>query len=148
MKRIIINADNCNGCKNCAIGCMMTHRKDGGKSIYDLDLSDPANESGNVILLNAENHYKPLFCRHCASPECLKSCMSGAITKDPESGLVRYDTDKCGACFMCVMSCPYGVPKPDVTKTRVVKCDFCMENDEDPNCVKMCPNEAIYVREV
>ena len=29
--------------------------------------------------------------------------MSGAMSKDPETGLVTYDEKKCGACFMCVM---------------------------------------------
>jgi len=90
-----------------------------------------------------------LFCRHCAEPECVMSCMSGALSKDSESGHVFYNEEKCGSCFMCVMNCPYGVPKPDrLTRSKVIKCDFCRHDEEGPNCVRMCPKKAIYVEEV
>ncbi|MCL2286940.1 MAG: nitrate reductase [Firmicutes bacterium] len=149
MKRIMIDADNCKGCRNCAIACMQSHRKNNGGSLYDLDLTDPANESRNLILLNAKNKFVPLFCRHCDHPECVSSCMSGALEKDPCTGLVKYDAEKCAACFMCVMSCPYGVIKPDtVTKTKVIRCDFCKENGGEPSCVKVCRGDAIYIKEV
>ena len=147
MKRIMINADKCMGCKNCSIACMLSHSKDG--NLHGLDLSSPANESRNVILLNAKKEYKPLFCRHCAQPECAISCMSGALAKDPDTGYVRHDADKCGSCFMCVMNCPYGVIKHDkATKTTVIKCDFCAEKDDNPSCVNVCRSGAICVKEV
>ena len=148
MKRIMINADNCMGCRNCAVACMQAHRKNGTDNLYSLDLTDPVNESRNLILLNAQNKFIPLFCRHCDRPECVSSCVSNAIVKDPVTGLVNYDADKCAACFMCVMNCPYGVIKPDATKTKVIRCDFCAQNGGEPSCVKMCRSEAIYVKEV
>jgi len=127
---------------------MQAHRKNDSGSFYDLDLTDPANQSRNLILLNAQNKFIPLFCRHCSQSECVSSCMSGALEKDPVTGLVNYDADKCAACFMCVMNCPYGVIKPDVTKTKVTRCDFCAQNGGRPSCVKVCRSEAIYVKEV
>ena len=148
MKRIFIDYEKCDGCKNCSVACMQAHRKDPG-TIYDLNLTDPANESRNFILKDADGNYKPLFCRHCDEPECVMSCMSGALTKDGKSDHVFYNETKCGSCFMCVMNCPYGVLKPDrVTRTKVIKCDFCVNDGEDPNCVKACPKKAIYVKEV
>ena len=117
--------------------------------MYDLDLNSISNESRNIILLDAKQQYKPLFCRHCAKPSCAGGCMSGALAKDPVTGHVMYDRDKCAQCFMCVMNCPFGVLKPDrETGTYVVKCDFCAENDSDPQCVKNCPTKAIRVEEV
>lgn len=149
MKRIMINANNCQGCRNCAIACMHAHRKDDSKSFYSLDLSDPANESRNLIVLNAQNKFVPLFCRHCSQPECVNSCMSGALAKDPDTGLVKYNANKCASCFMCVMNCPFGVIKPDkATKTVVVRCDFCEQNGGDPSCVKACRSDAIFLGEV
>ena len=149
MKRVIIEADKCDGCKNCSIACMQAHRPDTSGNVYTLDLTDPVNESRNSILLNTDNKYIPLFCRHCDSPECVMSCMSGAMAKNPETGHVIYDVNRCGACFMCVMNCPYGVLKPDrTTGTFVVKCDFCANDNDEPNCVKMCPTKALSVREV
>lgn len=89
-----------------------------------------------------------MFCRHCSSPKCLESCMSGALYRDGESGHVRYDGKRCGSCFMCVMNCPYGIPKPDVGRTKIIKCDFCNDRAEGPACVAACPKRAIYVEEV
>lgn len=66
--------------------------------------------------------------------------------KGSENGLVSYDETKWGSCFMCVMNCPFGVLKADTaTRTKVVKCDFCLQDGAEPNCVKACPKQAIYV---
>ena len=146
MKRIRIDVDKCDGCKNCTIACMQAHTP--GSNLYSLDLTDREIESRNTILLDAKNKYMPLFCRHCDKPECAASCMSGAMAKDPASGHVRYDPTVCGQCFMCVMNCPYGVLKPSRDGYAVVKCDFCIDHNEEPNCVKMCPTKAIQVEEV
>lgn len=148
MKRIIVEYEKCDGCKNCSVACMQAHRKDEG-TVYDLDLTNPENESRNFILKDKNGNYRPIFCRHCDEPECVLSCMSGALKKDEVTGLVTYDEKKCGSCFMCVMSCPFGVLKPDnVTRTKVIKCDFCQETGGEPSCVKACPKQAIHVEEV
>lgn len=147
MKRIIIDYQKCDGCKSCSVACMQAHRETEG-TVYDLDLTDPHNESRNRILKDADGQYKPLFCRHCDDPKCVESCMSGALHKDPESGHVFYDETRCGSCFMCVMNCPYGIPKPDAARKKIVKCDFCNDREEGPACVAACPKKAIYVEEV
>ena len=108
MRRIMINASLCDGCKNCTVACMQAHRDTPG-TVYDLDLTDIHNESRNHIEKMPDGSYRPIFCRHCDLPECVMSCMSGALSKDSETGIVSYDEKKCGSCFMCVMNCPYGV---------------------------------------
>jgi len=126
---------------------MQAQRDEG--SFYDLNLIDSELESRNTILLDSKKKYKPLFCRHCAKPACVGTCMSGALTKDAESGHVYYDRNKCAQCFMCVMNCPFGVLKPDrSTGTYIVKCDFCVNAGGEPSCVKRCPSGAIRVEEV
>lgn len=150
MKRIIIEADKCDGCKNCSLACMQAHQKK-ADSLYTVDLTDVNNETRNFIYNDRKNpgKYVPIFCRHCDEPECALSCMSGALRKDPKSGHVLYDSEKCGSCFMCVMNCPYGVLKPDdATHTKVIKCDFCKDSGGEPSCVKACPKQAIHVEEV
>ena len=158
MKRIIIEQDKCDGCKNCSIACMQAHRaahsapstETGSRgTVYDLDLLDPKNEARHTITTNGKGGYVPVFCRHCSVPDCVGACMSGALKKESASGHVQYDEERCGVCFMCVMSCPYGNVKPDkATRTKILKCDFCKDDNEEPNCVKLCPKKAIHVEEV
>lgn len=38
--------------------------------------------------------------------DCVASCQFGAITMNPETGLVEIDPDKCTACGACVKACP------------------------------------------
>ncbi|NLY66554.1 MAG: 4Fe-4S dicluster domain-containing protein [Tissierellia bacterium] len=147
MRRIMIDRYKCEACLGCVLGCMVEHNKK-GKSIYDLDLEDMANESRNHVEVDYENRPAPIICRHCEDPECVTTCMSGAMTKNEETGLVEYDKDKCASCFMCVMSCPYGVLKADRINNEVImKCDMC-SNREVPRCVEFCPTRALYMVEV
>ncbi len=147
MKRIFIDRDKCQGCLGCSVACMSEHNP-GGKSVYDLALSDRANSMLNNILKDAADRPTPVFCRHCDDPDCVRACMSGAMTKDAETGRVLYDADRCASCFMCLMSCRFGVLKTDLaTRTIIQKCDCCGER-ETPRCVEECPSGALEFKEV
>lgn len=147
MKRIMIDRDKCESCMNCVLACMVKHN-DAGDTIYDLDLTDPKNQSRNHIELDHEGKPVPIVCRHCEEPECVMTCMSGAMSKDPETGYVTHNKEQCASCFMCVMSCPYGVLSPDrETGTLVMKCDMC-EGLDEPQCAAHCPTGALYLVEV
>jgi carbon-monoxide dehydrogenase iron sulfur subunit len=144
----MIDYKKCNGCKNCSIACMQSHRLNKG-NLYNLELTDNVNESRNFIKADTNGYYYPLFCRHCDDPECVSTCMSGAMIKNTDNGLVLYDKEQCASCFMCIMTCPFGILKPDTkTKTFVIKCDFCIQNEKGPHCVNACPTKAIYIEEV
>ncbi|MDR2433274.1 MAG: 4Fe-4S dicluster domain-containing protein [Treponema sp.] len=147
MKRIFIDKEKCDGCKNCSFACMQAHRATPG-TVYDLNLSDPANTARHEIVCDGKGGYIPIFCRHCAIPDCVNACMSGALKKDPQTGYVLYDRDRCGKCFMCVMNCPYGNVKPDCAREQIVKCDFCRDDNANPNCVRACPKKALHLEEV
>jgi carbon-monoxide dehydrogenase iron sulfur subunit len=142
MTRIIIDRSLCEGCLNCTLACMAEHNEK-GKSIFDLDLEDRISESRSYISLDSQGKPAPIFCRHCDEPECVAACMSGAMSKDFSTGIVKYDEKKCASCFMCVMSCPYGVLKADDTnKKTILKCDLC-GGREVPRCIENCPSGAI-----
>lgn len=142
MNRIMIDKTLCQGCLNCTLACIAEHSSE-VKTIYDIDLQDSSNESRCYIALDKDGKPTPIFCRHCDEPECVAACMSGAMSKDLKSGIVSYNEKKCASCFMCVMSCPYGVLKADEENSKVIlKCDLC-SGREVPRCVENCPNEAI-----
>ena len=153
----MIDPAKCDGCKNCTIACMASHSdmtpRRGSldelrQSVYALDLTDPETQSRNRIMSDGAGGYLPLFCRHCDVPDCAATCMSGALEKNMENGLVEYNADKCAACYMCVMNCRYGIPAITPDRKRVIKCDFCQHLEEGPACVRACPKKAIEVREV
>ena len=56
MRRIMIDASKCDGCKNCTIACMQAHRETPG-TVYDLDLTDIRNESRNAAGRNLSPYF-------------------------------------------------------------------------------------------
>lgn len=60
MRRIMIDASKCDGCKNCTIACMQAHRETPG-TVYDLDLTDIRNESRNHIEKLPDGTYRPIL---------------------------------------------------------------------------------------
>mgnify|MGYP006281244259 FL=1 len=145
MERIYIDQDLCEACKNCVLACM-ANKAD--TDIADLDFSNITNQSANDITQpdNYEDN-APLFCRHCDEPDCVEACMSGALSKDEETGIVSIDEDKCAGCWMCVMSCPYGLAFKDKKRNVAFKCDLC-QDQEKPSCIEQCPTGAIQLIEV
>ena len=134
MYRIKIDRSRCIGCLTCVTACVVSHE---------------SNDARNRVVIDSEGKCAPIFCRHCDEPECASSCMSGALSKNPETGMVEYDEKRCAGCFMCVMNCPFGVLKPDTsTRSRIIKCDFCKDSGGEPSCVKACPKKAIWIEEV
>jgi carbon-monoxide dehydrogenase iron sulfur subunit len=138
MKRIKINRDKCIGCLTCVTACVVSHE---------------SLDSRNRVVIDSKNKPAPIFCRHCELPECVYTCMSGAMSKNSETGYVTYDKKRCASCFMCIMACPYGVLKSDVIEQDLImKCNMCVHRTKDgkakPMCVEKCPMAAITFEEV
>ena len=65
-----------------------------------------------------------------------------AIAKNAD-GYVVSDADKCVGCFMCVMSCPYGMARPSMVRGgKMFKCDGCSGRPEMA-CVAACPSGCL-----
>lgn len=131
MKRIIIDSTLCDGCGECQKACE-NHFKNG--------------ESRVLLKIDYKERFVPLICRQCPQPTCMRGCMSGAISKNPDTGHLKYDRNSCGSCFMCVMNCPYGIPFP-TQDGYVARCDFCGDQESIPKCVAACSRKAIYQEE-
>ena len=71
------------------------------------DGGDSPNTPGGTYPDTLHRLYYPVACQHCENPACVKVCPVGATYKDPETGAVRQDYDKCIGCRMCMSACPY-----------------------------------------
>lgn len=146
MLRILIKPELCAGCKNCQVACLAEHSPSG--SVWLADLSGRHGRPRNSVELNSRDLPVPLTCRHCQEPECVTACITGALSKNPATGLVEHDQGRCAGCWMCVMSCPFGMISPEaLEKKTAAKCDFC-QGRETPRCVEACPTGAICLAEV
>ena len=134
MQRIKIDRSKCISCLTCVTACMVSH---------------DCHDSRNRVTVDDKGVNSPIFCRHCDLPECVYTCMSGAMRK-ADNGHVVYDQTRCASCYMCIMACPYGVLKADrLTQEVIMKCDMCTSTAEKtPQCVAKCPMSAITLQEV
>ena len=138
MYRIKIDRSRCIGCLTCVTACVVSHE---------------SNDARNRVVIDSEGKCAPIFCRHCDRPECVSTCMIGAVPQSAGDGFVEYDREKCASCYMCVMACPYGVLKSDrIEHKEIMKCDMCVHRSSDgspaPMCVEICPMKAITMEEV
>jgi carbon-monoxide dehydrogenase iron sulfur subunit len=74
------------------------------------------------------------------------ACLTGALWRDPDSGIVSVDMDKCIGCWTCILACPFGAIRQETDQGKIVKCDLC-EGRDVPVCVTNCPNEALVYAE-
>jgi len=141
MKRIYAKEDVCIGCRLCEIYCIFEHsgHQTLVKAFSDREgLPEPAvrvEEDGAISFA--------LQCRHCEDAPCLAACIAGAMTRDPQTGAVKHDEEKCVGCWSCIMVCPFGAIRTNMETHKVgSKCDLCAGKDI-PACVAHCPNEAL-----
>lgn len=137
MYRIKIDRSKCIGC---VTACVVSHETDSG-------------DARNRVVIDSETKPAPIFCRHCERPECVYTCMTGAMSKNPETGYVEYHKERCASCYMCIMSCPFGILKSDSHEHKeIMKCNMCVHRSRDhkgaPMCVEKCPMQAITFEEV
>jgi Fe-S-cluster-containing hydrogenase components 2 len=147
-KRIYAKEEVCIGCRLCEVHCVVAHSqyKD---NIVKAFKKAPHRPLPRITVEENRPISFGLQCRHCDDPKCVKSCITGAMQQDPETGIVTNDETRCIGCWTCILACPYGVIKRDFKGRKVAsKCDFCIESGGEPACVKNCPNEALYVDEI
>ena len=80
-------------------------------------------------------------------PPCLDSCLTGALRRDADSGIVVIQENSCIGCWTCTLFCPYGVIYPWPERKIALKCDRCLYM-EIPVCVDVCPTKALELIDV
>ncbi len=140
MKNIHIREDVCIGCGLCRVYCQTEHSH--SKDMIKAFKSEAPRPLPRIRVERKEEVSFAVQCRHCAEPWCLYSCLTGAMHKDPVTGIVAVDAEKCIGCWTCLIACPYGALAKDTGNRTVAKCDFC-PGQAIPICVANCPNEAL-----
>ena len=141
MKRVYVNEKWCLGCHLCEYYCAFANsgQKDMVKALKDIVINPRIRIEGDNFISFA------VSCRHCEEPLCVKSCITGALTR--ENGVITVDKNKCVGCYTCILSCPYGAVMPSDDGV-IQKCELCTKNlDGVPACVTGCPNRAIVYEE-
>ena len=110
---ILYDATLCIGCKACMSACKEYNHlppdHHDPNSIWD-DPVDLSAKTINIVKLykngtglakdqeiNGYSYIRRL-CMHCADPSCVSACPVSALTKDPKTGIVRYNKNNCIGC--------------------------------------------------
>ena len=144
MKKVYIKEEVCIGCHLCEVYCQLQHSQS-----KDLIKAFKRESPRPLPRLRMEGKGPLSFavqCRHCAEPPCVFACLTGALQRDPESGIISVDEERCTGCWTCILACPFGAIRQDTEQRRIVKCDLCPGEDV-PACVTACPNEALIYAE-
>ena len=161
---ILYDATLCIGCKACEVACKSANQMpmDHASGIEELhgvsgvwDAPDDLNSRTlNKIKLCATGDgsqggfsFVRRACMHCVDPNCVSACPVSALTKDPVTGIVRYNPDACIGCRYCQLACPFNVPKFEFDQPfpKIVKCQLCTDRvseGEVPACCAACPTGA------
>lgn len=142
MKRVYVNEKWCLGCHLCEYNCAFANSGCDSmvKALKNKKIFPRIRVQGDDKITYA------VSCRHCTDPICVKSCISGALSRNGD-GMVSIDKSKCIGCLTCVLVCPYGAISQDETGA-VQKCELCLKNScGSPACVAGCPNNAIVYEE-
>ena len=141
---MVIDLDRCTRCDDCVRACAATH-------------------DNNPRFVRQGHRHGPLMvaqaCMHCADPVCMIGCPTGAIGRDPATGVVRINDRTCIGCGTCAQSCPYdniqmveirdrrGALLTDAATqqpiAKATKCDLCVDLPGGPACQRACPHDAL-----
>lgn len=142
MKKVYAIERLCLNCRLCEVYCKTAHSK--SKDIIKAYKQETPEPVSRIIVEGDNKNSLAINCRHCDDPKCVSACITGAMTKNPITGIVSNNPEKCVGCMTCLAACHIGVIK---VGDIAYKCDLC-GGDEEPACVKNCPNRAlIYVEE-
>jgi NADPH-dependent glutamate synthase beta subunit-like oxidoreductase len=101
--KLIFEEYACWGCKACEVACKQEYNPP-PYGAYDPKRADSVKYvsvwgDGPRVMEGKLNFlWRVNVCKHCTDPACAMACPEGAIAKDPETGIVLHDKEKCNGC--------------------------------------------------
>lgn len=138
--KVYVKEELCIGCGLCLVYCQTEHSR--SKDIIKAFKKEEPKPLPRVRVERDGEYCFSIQCRHCEEPWCVYSCLTGAMYRDPASGQISVNENRCMGCWTCILVCPYGALVRDEGRKVVAKCDLCPDR-EVPACVANCPNEAL-----
>ncbi|MBT8434752.1 MAG: molybdopterin-dependent oxidoreductase [Gammaproteobacteria bacterium] len=144
---LMIDLERCTGCKSCEAACKQTNAL-GPNSYRNRVMWFDEQHDDNSRVSSARLDFLTVTCQQCERPACLRACpvYPKAISKDPVTGVVAINENRCTGCGECALSCPYGAIGYNAEQHHAVKCDLCSDRrarDLGPACAHVCPTRAI-----
>ena len=122
----------CTGCRTCEMACVDFNNLSVGRRyrrVIDYEGGSCELAADGTAKTTAFCYHVSLACNHCANPECVHVCPTGAMHKN-ELGLVCVDAHKCIGCGYCTIACPYHAPSINPEAHQSSKCDGCTSRVE------------------
>jgi len=148
---ILYDSTLCGGCQGCEIACAdkygFPYPDDEPVTCVLRETSETRRVAINSFKTSKGEFYMRRSCNHCNEPACASACLTKAMFKT-EEGPVIWREDKCIGCRTCMIACPFDIPKFEFgsPNPKIEKCRMCyeqMQQGEPPECVKLCPAEAL-----
>jgi len=139
----IFNYDKCVSCGACRASCILENKWTvTPRMVYTYN----SEAFSSLPLVNIS-----LACNHCSEAVCLKGCPTGSYFREPSTGAVVIEEQKCIGCRYCQWNCPYDAPKFDSGKRIIGKCNLCYSGLLEgrlPACANACPTGALKYGEL
>lgn len=138
----VLDLDRCTGCGACVLGCQIANGLSPHESWRRVESFNRERYPGLPVV------HLSLGCFHCDDPACANGCPARALRRDPQTGTVQLDVNRCLGCRYCTWLCPFGAPRFDRRQGTVAKCTLCIDRVRDgldPGCVTACPTGALTV---
>lgn len=153
---ILVSPEICIGCRACQSACKCWNHLPGDKTKNRGTRENPPDLTPHLYnkiqyreVPSEKNSLRCLFvsqrCMHCGDAGCMKICPSPGALYRTKEGAVATDKNKCIGCKLCVVGCPFNVPRYD-DKNKVSKCHLCFDRIAiglQPACTKICPTGSL-----
>lgn len=131
MRRIVVDAERCTGCRLCELACSLHH-----EGRFSPELSKI-----RVLKIDRYGFDYPLLCHQCQRCSALLHCPRGALKRGPEGRLLLLE-ERCDGCGACAEACSLNALSLQGGRPKI--CDLC---GGEPTCVDICPTSALSIRE-